>query len=111
MKKQIKIRRSAPEERAINRQEVKVVARNMYQKEMDEYEHPAYERIEDMRSAFYGGLDPRRRQEVSDSGMIEEDPTAMANLPLEPKHHEYPSAGYYTTPYIDSRVDDDNDIR
>jgi hypothetical protein len=78
-------------------------------KEMAEEEHPAYERVENLRSIFYGGIDPRRRQEVSDGGMIEEDTRAMANLPVEPKHHEYPSAGFYTTPYIDSVVDDDDD--
>jgi hypothetical protein len=104
------VKKSPKEERAINRREVQKVSTTMYKQEMEEYEHPAYERIENMRSAFYGGIDPRRRQEVSDGGMIEEDPKSMANMPTEAKHHEYPSAGYYTTPYIDATVDDDNDI-
>ena len=104
------VKKSPKEERAINRREVHKVSTTMYKQEMEEYEHPAYERIENMRSAFYGGIDPRRRQEVSDGGMIEEDPKAMANMPTEAKHHEYPSAGYYTTPYIDDTVDDDNDF-
>jgi hypothetical protein len=106
----IKIRKSPKEERAINRREVETVSKNMYKKEMECYEHPAYERVESMRSMFYGGVDPRRRQEISDGGMIEEDQRAMANMPQEPLHHEYPSAGFYTTPYIDSVVDDDKDF-
>jgi hypothetical protein len=105
--KRIEPRRSPKEERAINRKEVQVISKNMYQKSMDEYEHPSYERVEDIRSCFYGGLDPRRRQEVSDGGMIEEDPRAMANCPTQAQHHEYPSAGYFTTPYLDATVDQD----
>lgn len=109
MKVKSNIRRSPKEERAIDRKEVMKVSVNSYNKEMADFEHPAYERIEDIRSAFYGGIDPRRRQEVSDGGMIQEDPKAMANCPTEALHHEYPSAGYYTTPYIDATVDNDND--
>jgi len=101
--------KSPKEERAINRREVEKVSANMYKDEM-EREHEDYERIENMKSAFYGGIDPRRRQELSDGGMIEEDPKAMANLPRMARHMEYPSAGYYTTPYIDDTVDNDNDI-
>ena len=103
------MRKSPKEERAINRCQVNKVSKNMYKEEM-ELEHKAYERIENMKSSFYGGLDPRRRQEVSDGGMIEEDPKAMANLPRQARHLEYPSAGFYTTPYIDDIVDNDNDI-
>lgn len=47
-------------------------------------------------------MDPRRRQEMADGGMIREDDKAFANLPAQAIHHEYPSLGYYSTPYIDS---------
>lgn len=33
-----------------------------------------------MRDVFYGQIDPRRKQEVADSRMIQEDHNAMANL-------------------------------
>jgi hypothetical protein len=34
----------------------------------------------DMENAFYRTVDPRRRQEISDARMIQEDQNAMANL-------------------------------
>jgi hypothetical protein len=37
----------------------------------------------------YDLVDPRRRQEVADSRMIQEDENAMANLPERPVYHEY----------------------
>jgi hypothetical protein len=46
--------------------------------------------------------DPRRRQELADGGMVREDERAMANLPRQAVHHEYPRLGYYSSPYIDS---------
>lgn len=42
-----------------------------------------------MRDAFYGQVDPRRRQEISDSRLVREDQQAMANLPRQAIHHEY----------------------
>ncbi|HZW61475.1 MAG TPA: hypothetical protein VFF04_04590 [Candidatus Babeliales bacterium] len=38
---------------------------------------------------FYDNVDPRRRQELKDSRMIQEDPRQMANLPAQPIHREY----------------------
>jgi|SRR5712675_179515 len=38
---------------------------------------------------FYGRVDPRRRQEISDSRMVREDQKAMANLPKQAIQHEY----------------------
>ena len=46
--------------------------------------------------------DPRRRQELADGGMIREDQAAMANLPRQAIHHEYPRLKYYSSPYIGS---------
>lgn len=58
---------------------------------------------QNMASAFYAGLDPRRRQEMSDGGMVQEDPDGMANLSEKFIHKEYPRVGYYNNPYIDDQ--------
>jgi hypothetical protein len=47
-------------------------------------------------------VDPRRRQELADGGMVREDRGAMANLSPKAISHEYPRLGYYSNPYIDS---------
>ncbi len=39
-------------------------------------------------------VDPRRRQELKDSKMIEPDHTAMANCPRQAIHHEWPKSPY-----------------
>lgn len=44
-----------------------------------------------------GGVDPRRRREYADAGMVKEDPRAMANLPLEAIHREFPQDPFYKT--------------
>ncbi len=38
---------------------------------------------------FYDHIDPRRRQEMADSRMIQEDHRQVANLPREFIHQEY----------------------
>lgn len=55
-------------------------------------------RVENPASIFYGAIDPRRRQEYADGGMVAEDPTAIANLPTRFIHGEYPRAPYYYGP-------------
>ena len=67
----------------------------------EQYSNRAFDRVEEMYSSFYAGLDPRRRQEAADGGMVKEDRGAMANLSNKPVHREYPPAGYYSTPYLD----------
>ena len=62
----------------------------------------AYERSRQIGGEFGGGLDPRRRQEVADAGMIREDHTQMANLPRQAQHHEFEQNGYAMNPYIDA---------
>ncbi|MGA8764229.1 MAG: hypothetical protein WB562_15280 [Candidatus Sulfotelmatobacter sp.] len=47
-------------------------------------------------------VDPRRRQELADGGMVREDRKSMANLSNTAIHHEYPRLKYYSTPYIGS---------
>jgi hypothetical protein len=56
---------------------------------------------EAMRHAFYTNIDPRRRQEMSDGGIVREDDSAMANLPRQAIHHEYPREGYYSSAVLD----------
>jgi len=91
------------QERAIRRDEVRAEYSAMYQLEQRR-DQRAFDRTRDMSNEFYAGVDPRRRQEIGDGGMIREDRQAMANLPRKAQHHEYPQAGYYTTPYIDDTI-------
>ena len=44
---------------------------------------------------FYAGSEPRKRQEMQDSGMIRENPNAIANLPQEVMIKAYPVTGPY----------------
>lgn len=46
-------------------------------------------RDEPMRDTFYGIINPRRKQEVADSRMIQEDHAAMANLSPRAIHREF----------------------
>jgi len=91
------------QERQKRRDEVRAEYSAMYQLEQRR-DQRAFDRTRDMSNEFYAGVDPRRRQEVADGGMIREDHNAMANLPRMAQHHEYPQAGYYVTPYIDDIV-------
>jgi hypothetical protein len=50
----------------------------------------------------YAGMDPRRRQELEDAGMIREDHRAVANLPQEVMIKPYP----YNSPYLPEGLDD-----
>lgn len=56
-----------------------------------------------MQNAFFAGVDPRRRRELADSGMVHEDHTAMANLSPVGYQKEYPKdgTGFVFTPYLD----------
>lgn len=44
--------------------------------------------IEMMRN-FYSNVDPRRKQELSDSRMVSEDHNAVANLSPKPVYHTF----------------------
>jgi hypothetical protein len=50
----------------------------------------------------YAGMEPRRRQEMEDAGMIHEDHSAIANLPQNVMIKKYPEAG----PYMPEGLDD-----
>ncbi len=52
---------------------------------------------------LYAGMEPRRRQELEDSGMIHEDHRAIANLPQEVMIKAYPHVG----PYMPEILNDD----
>lgn len=59
----------------------------------------------DAASHFYGGIDPLRRREVGDGGMVREDHNAMANLPMQAVHTEYPDRfASHLSPFIDDTV-------
>ena len=99
------------QERSIKRHEVRSVYDAMYQLEQRR-DQRAFNRVTDASNEFYAGIDPRRRQEIGDGGMVREDHAKMANLSQQAIHCEYPKAGYYATPYIDSMlrgVDPEND--
>lgn len=101
------------QERDIRRNEIRDIYENMY-RNGERRDQRAFERVKEMSNEFYAGIDPRRRQEIADAGVIREDHNAMANLPRKAIHHEYPQAGYYSTPYLDATrrgmdtVPDDN---
>lgn len=47
----------------------------------------------------YAGMEPRRRQELADAGLIREDHSAVANLPQDVKYHDWRTgAGSYNMP-------------
>ncbi len=51
---------------------------------------------------FYAGMEPRRRQELEDAGMIHEDHSQIANLPQNVMMTPYPHTG----PYLPEGLDD-----
>lgn len=59
------------------------------------------QRLRDIGFMNYAGTDYRRRQEIADGNMVQEDQNAMANLPRTARHYEYPKAGYFCNPFFD----------
>lgn len=62
----------------------------------------AYANVRNMNSIFYTGIDPRRRQEMADSYMVQEDNNAMANLSEQAIHREYPRISWNSNPFMDA---------
>jgi hypothetical protein len=63
----------------------------------------AFHRLRQMHNSFYDAIDPRRRVEYAEGGMVAEDHKAMANLSETPIHREYtkyPRTAYYENPYF-----------
>jgi hypothetical protein len=85
---------------AIERDDVLERFQKVYEQEIRRT-HRALSAIDDIRNEFYAGLDPRRKQEMADAGIIREDRTAMANLPNRFIHKEYSKTKFYSTPYLD----------
>jgi len=50
--------------------------------------------MEDIALTFYHNVDPRRKQELADSRMIQEDHSAIANLSGTPRYHEFNADKY-----------------
>lgn len=65
--------------------------RHLYRKEMMSKDH-------------YSGMEPRRRQEMQDAGMLHEDHRAVANLPQDVKYHDWPGD---RRGYLDGYLNDD----
>lgn len=89
------------QERAIRRHEARAHYDQVYVSEQRR-DQRAFERLKDMENEFYAGVDPRRRQELADGGMIREDLKGMANLPRQAIHCEFPQAPFYSSNYIDA---------
>lgn len=72
----------------------------------------AHARQRAIRGSFWDEVDPRRRQEWVEGGMVREDNRAMANLPTRFIHEEYPEinhAAVYTPDYTVKFFNDDRD--
>lgn len=87
MKNNVDSRESMPEQKAITRGQ----ARAQYQAN--------YELDRALSAAFFAQVDPRRRPDLADGGMVREDRAAMANLPRQAIHCEYPAPGFKPTRY------------
>ncbi len=71
-------------------------------KNNEDYTNQVEDREKDLNSFFWQGIDPRRRQEFADGGMVAENDNAMSNLPEEGYQKLYPKAPFYSTPLVDS---------
>ncbi len=67
---------------------------------MSEHEHRGHK----IRGGHYEGMDPRRRQEMEDAGMINEDHSAIANMPQGVIMREYPRENDYTPENLDDTI-------
>jgi len=52
----------------------------------------------------YAGMEPRRRQEMEDAGMIREDHSAIANMPQEVMIKAYPVEKNYMPEMLDDTI-------
>lgn len=50
--------------------------------------------------------DPRRSRERRDSRLINADHAAMANMPQQARHHEFPRSSYIYNHYLDDGIHD-----
>ena len=64
----------------------------------------AMHRHHGMRGGHYEGAEPRRRQEMEDSGMIREDHSAIANMPQAMMMKPWPTGGYGMPEGLDDTI-------
>lgn len=55
-------------------------------------------------SEHYAGMEPRRRQELEDAGMIREDHSAIANMPQGVVMRPYPKSSGYMPEVLDDTI-------
>lgn len=58
------------------------------------------QRLRDIGFMYYRGTDIRRRQEIADGNMVQEDGHAMANLSRQAIHTEYPKYKWFSNPFF-----------
>jgi hypothetical protein len=68
----------------------------------DEHERAMYRHMNG--SEHYAGMEPRRRQEMRDAGMLNEDHRAVANMPQDVKYHPYPKPDAYLPEGLDDTL-------
>ncbi len=56
------------------------------------------------RDTFYDRIDPRRRREVADSRMVQEDHKAMANLPTKGFQRQFDPQSFNRSPWLDDEI-------
>lgn len=64
-----------------------------------------HQNFRDRVDEHYAGMEPRRRQELEDAGMIHEDHRAVANLPQEVMIKAYPRTGPYLPEVLDDTLE------
>lgn len=77
----------------------------------DEWKHNQQPDMKDVNKSFrkmsalehYAGMEPRRRREMEDAGMIQEDHRAISNLPQNVMIKPYEMTG----PYLPEELNDD----
>ena len=57
-----------------------------------------------LEAEFYSTMDPRRRQEYSDSKMVSEDHRAMSNLPMQGFQRQFDTQKFMRSPWRDDEV-------
>src|SRR5690349_20121454 len=71
------------------------------QQENQQLQRTVEKREQDIGSYYWHGIDPRRKQEYADGGMVAEDRNAMANLSEQGYQAQYPKVAFYGSPNID----------
>jgi hypothetical protein len=100
----------ANQERTVNRHEIRDRYQEMFRNEQRR-DQRAFQRVMDPFNEFYAGIDPRRKKEVADAGMIQEDHRQVANLSDRFIHCEFPKAPYYHSQYLADTINGFDQMR